>query len=156
MPDGRFLRAEVIDALMTAGIKIDLFGNYWDGYENWHGYITNFHQMIEVFDRSKICLNLSNPWHHGTMPQIKGRHFEIPQITGMQICTPADDLESYFEFDKEIIVVSSVQELIEKTQYYIENEDERQAIAEAGRARMEKEHQWHHRFKAIFEEVGVL
>jgi len=152
----KFFRAEVIDAIMQAGIDIDLFGNYWDGYPNWGGYIVDFNKMIDVFDSSRVCLNLSNPWHHGTMPQIKGRHFEIPQIGGFQLCTPADDLESYFEEDKEIVIARNTDELIEKLHYYLEHDEEREAIAAAGRTRMLKEHQWSHRFQAIFKEVGLL
>lgn len=152
----KYWRAEVVDAIMNAGIKLDLFGNYWDGYENWHGYQTDFHAMIRAFAESKICLNLSNPWHHGSMPQIKGRHFEIPQIGRLQVCTPADDLASYFEADKEIVIAKNDGELVEKLRYYLEHPEEREKIAAAGRARMLKEHQWHHRFEHIFKEVGVL
>lgn len=153
MPDGRFMRAEIIDAMMAAGISIDLFGSYWDGYENWHGYLTDFQEMIQAFNQSKICLNLSNPWHHGSMPQIKGRHFEIPQTGRMQICTPADDIESYFVPDKEIVIANNVGELIEKTRYYLEHEDEREVIAAAGRERMLRDHQWSNRLVDIFKEI---
>lgn len=155
MPNGKFLRSEVIDAMMKVGIKIDIFGNYWDGYTNWHGYATDFNTIIEAFDSSKVCLNLSNPWHHGTMPQIKGRHFEIPQVGSLQISTPADDLASYFTEDKEIIIANSVNELIDKTKYYIEHDTERETIASAGHWRMLTEHQWSHRFTNIFKEVGL-
>jgi hypothetical protein len=156
MPNGKFLRSEIVDAMMAAGIKLDLFGNYWDGYANWHGYRQNFEDIIRVFNCSRVNLNLSNPWHHGTMPQIKGRHFEIPQCGGFQISTPADDLETYFVPGKEIVIVNSVQDLIEKTKYYLEHADEREAIANAGHERMLAEHQWHHRFQHIFQEVGLL
>lgn len=153
MPDGRFLRAEIINAFLAAGLPVDLFGNYWDGYDRWHGYITDFQKIIDVFSQTKVCLNLSNPWHHGTMPQIKGRHFEIPQIGGFQLCTPADDLGSYFVEDKEIVVARSIQELIDKSKYYLEHATEREAIAAAGHQRMLQEHQWHHRLQAIFQEI---
>jgi len=156
MPNGKFLRSEVIDAMMEAGISIDLFGNYWDGYKNWHGYKTDFKEIIDVFNTSKVNLNLSNPWHHGTMPQIKGRHFEIPQVQGLQISTPADDLDSYFIEDKEIVIARTVQELIDKTKYYLANSDEREKIAAAGHARMIKDHQWSNRFEHIFREVGII
>ena len=156
MPNGRFWRAEVVDAILASGINLKLFGNYWDGYQCWGGYLKDFHQMIDVFDQSKICLNLSNPWHYGTMEQIKGRHFEIPQIGRLQVCTRADDLESYFEFGKEIVVAESVQDLIEKLRYYLQHGEEREKIAMAGRQRMLKEHQWRHRFEAIFKEIGIL
>jgi len=153
MPNGKFLRSEIIDAMMNAGIRIDLFGNYWDGYENWHGYKTDFYDIIRVFKTTKVNLNLSNPWHHRTMPQIKGRHFEIPQCLGFQISTPADDLSSYFEDGKEIVIVNSVADLIDKTKYYLEHSEERQMIASAGYLRMLKDHQWYHRFEHIFKEV---
>lgn len=153
MPNGKFLRSEIIDALINAGIRVDLFGNYWDGYANWHGYKTDFKDVIEVFQTSKISLNLSNPWHHGTMPQIKGRHFEIPQAGGFQISTPADDLASYFKDGQEIVIANSVGDLIDKTKYYLAHDVERTMIACSGQLRVGMEHQWHHRFEAIFKEV---
>jgi spore maturation protein CgeB len=155
-PNGSFVRAEAVDALLKADIDIHLFGSYWDGYESWHGYLTNFQGVLDVFNASKICLNLSNPWHVGTLPQIKGRHFEIPQIQAFQICTPADDLESYFEADKEIVIVRSLPEMIDKIKYYLTHDNERLAIAKAGRDRMLAEHQWSHRFQHIFGEFGLL
>lgn len=156
MPNGKFLRSEVIDAMMAAGLKVDLFGHYWDGYSNWHGYTKDFESIIKVFNTSRINLNLSNPWHFGTMPQIKGRHFEIPQTHGFQLTTPADDLSSYFTEDKEIVIANSDNELIEKAKFYLENSKEREKIAAAGYARMQNEHQWEHRFTHIFKEVGIL
>jgi spore maturation protein CgeB len=156
MPNGKFVRAEIIDAIMDSGINIQIFGNYWDGYPNWGGYLTDFSKMVEIFNMSCICLNLSNPWHYNTMPQIKGRHFEIPQTGSLQICTPADDLESYFVDGEEIIIANSVEDLIDKIKYYLDNPGEREQIAGAGRQRMLKDHQWEHRLVPIFEQVGVL
>ena len=90
------------------------------------------------------------------MPQIKGRHFEIPQSKSLQLTTPADDLESYFIKDKEIVIANSIEELIEKARFYIEHDEERERIATAGYERMIKEHQWHHRFQYIFNQVGLI
>lgn len=156
MPNGKFVRSDIIEALENANITVDLFGNYWDGFKNWHGYKTDFNDIIDVFNTSRINLNLSNPWHHGTMPQIKGRHFEIPQVQGFQISTPADDLESYFVSDKEIVIAHSIEDLIDKTKYYLEHSNERESIASMGHTRMLKEHQWSHRFENIFKEVGII
>lgn len=149
------VRPKIVSAIRDAGISLHLFGNYWDGYPDSHGYIT-FEKMVSVFQQSRICLNMSNPWHVGTLEQIKGRHFEIPQLGGFQLSTPADDLESYFEDGKEIAIARTLPELIEKIRYYLDRQDEREAIAEAGYQRTLKEHQWKHRFEHIFKEVGVL
>lgn len=156
MPDGRHLRRVIADALITAGIDLHIWGNYWDGFPNWHGYAKSFDEVIEVFNESKICLNLSNPWHHGTMSQVKGRHYEIPQVGGFQLTTPADDLERYFVPDKEIVVVKDIPEMIAKVKHYLYNSDEREAIANAGYQRMLKDHQWSNRFRGIFSAIGVL
>lgn len=156
MPNGRFVRSEIINDLVNAGIKVDLFGNYWDGHPNWHGYLTKFEDVINTFNVSRINLNLSNPWHFNTMSQIKGRHFEIPQCQGFQISTPADDLSSYFIEDEEIIIARSSEDLIDKVKYYIHNSDEREKIAKAGHNRMLKDHQWSNRFDHIFREVGII
>ncbi len=145
------IRPQIIKALTDKGIKIDLFGNYWDGYDNWHGYLTDFGSMLQVFQQSKVCLNLSNPWHVGTMPQVKGRHFEIPQCGAFQISTPADNLGSYFEPDKEIVIADDIEKLATKLKHYVANDGEREAIAKAGYERMQREHQWHHRFGEILK-----
>lgn len=149
------IRPDLVNAIIGDGIKLDLFGSYWEGYPNWHGYCT-FDQMLDVFRKSKICLNFSNPWHVGTSPQIKGRHFEIPQIGGFQLCTPADDLHSYFEFGREIVVAQDERELLQHLHYYLDASDERQEIAEAGYYRMLTDHQWSHRLTETFREVGLL
>lgn len=153
MPDGKFVRSEIIDLIMSNNIKIDIFGNYWEGYNNWHGYVKDFEKIIDIFAESKICLNLSNPWHYGTMPQIKGRHFEIPQTGSLQICTPAHDLDKYFKNGEEIVVVNNGDELIEKINFYLNNDIEREKIARAGHKRMIENHQWHARLKEIFDQI---
>lgn len=153
MPNGKFFRQEVVEFLISRGLNVRVFGNYWDGCSYWGGYLNSFEDMIDVFNRSKICLNISNPWHHGTMPQIKGRHFEIPQCGGLQISTPADNLESYFEFGKEIEVMNNLEELADRCKYFLENEGAASRIREAGYQRMKKDHQWRHRFEEIFQSL---
>jgi len=146
------IRPQLVHALNNAGIKVHLFGNYWDGHPDDHGFIS-FDDMINVFNQTKINLNFSNPFQVNTVPQIKGRHFEIPQCGGFQLSTIADDIESYFVSDKEIVLVDSVPKLINSIRHYLGHDDEREAVAEAGFQRMMKEHQWEHRFEHILKEI---
>ncbi len=151
------IRPQIVAALEQSGIECHLFGQYWDGYKNWHGYLPNIiPDVVNIFNQTTINFNFSNPWHVGTMPQIKGRHFEIPQVGGFQISTPADGLDQYFIFDKEIIITNSLQELIDKCKYYLDHAQEREIIANASYDRMQKEHQWHHRFEKILKEIGLF
>ena len=148
------IRQEVFNFLIENGIDFHVFGHYWQEHPNAHPHTPKLEQMMDVLHSSKICLNLSNPWHINTMPQIKGRHFEIPQCGGFQISTPADNLHEYFVPDKEIVIVNSGPELLDRIKYYLMNENKREEIAVAGYNRMMKDHQWTNRFKDIFNELG--
>ena len=63
LPNGGFVRSQIVNAIQDAGIKLHLFGNYWEGHRNWHGYLQDFARVPAVMSQSKICLNISNPWH---------------------------------------------------------------------------------------------
>jgi len=147
------IRPQMINALNQAGIKVHLFGQYWDGHPDDYGFIP-FGKMIDVFNSSKINLNFSNPFQVGTTPQIKGRHFEIPQCGAFQIATPADDIESYFIDNREIVIVDNMLDMVNKIRYFLENDSEREVIALAGHNRMLKEHTWQKRFMDILKEVN--
>jgi spore maturation protein CgeB len=147
------IRPQLVYALHSAGVDLHLFGNYWEGFKNWHGNPIEFDEMIKVHHEAKICLNLSNPWHVHTLPQIKGRTFDIPAAAGFQICTPADNLEEYFIDGKEIVIATSLPDLIEKINYYLEHDVEREQIAEAGYKRVITEHSYSNRFKQIFNDL---
>ena len=146
------IRPQIIKYLKDNSINVELFGRYWDGFDNWHKYIS-FEEMSEVFGRSKINLNFAIAFNPQTMPQLKGRHWEIPGCKGFQISTPADDLERYFEIGKEIVVVNSLEEMAEKIHYYLSHDDEREAIALAGYERSARDHSWKQRFEHILSEI---
>ena len=149
------IRQQVVSLMQKMGIDVRVFGHYWGDFQNSSPHTPKLQQMIDVLDSSRICLNLSNPWHIGTLPQIKGRHFEIPQVGGFQLCTGADNLEEYFMPDREIVIANSPNELIDYCKYYLNNPKERNEIAHNGHLRVMRDHQWKHRFKEIFDVVGI-
>lgn len=147
------IRPNIIKELNNAGIKVDLFGDYWDGHPDWRGRLPDTQTVSRTINHSRINLNLQNPWQPGTPQQIKGRMFQIPQCGGFQLSTPADDVESYFEPEKEIVIASTMSELVSKIKFYLENSDEREKIADAGYERMMRDHQWSNRFEELFSEL---
>ena len=147
------IRPEIVHTLNDAGIKVHLWGQYWEGFQNWHGY-ASFEEMLDIFRYSKISLNLSNPWHIGTLPQIKGRHFEIPKCGGFQLSTPADNLTEYFIGDKEIVIANNMKELIDQCHHYLNHDVDRERIAKAGWERVQMEHTWEHRLTNILKDLS--
>jgi spore maturation protein CgeB len=95
-------------------------------------------------------------WYCRNILQIKARHFEIPATGGFVITRKADDLETYFENGKEMAIVNSNDELVEKIKYYLLHEDERARIAQAGYERTVREHTYERRLLKVFKEFDSI
>ena len=157
-------RSWIIRSLQKAGIKVAVWGHNWPkGKVDQEG-------MIDVFNQSKINLNISNStsWDlryllssrkairnsvlsHKTTEQIKGRHFEICGCGGFQLTYYTEDLEHHFEINREVAIYMKRDDLIEKIRYYLKHEDEREAIAEAGYRRALSEHTYAQRFIGLVD-----
>ena len=144
---------KVIKKLLQKGIKVETWGYGWE-----RGRV-ELAKMIQIFNISKINLNLSNSYSNifrfweKRRDQIKGRNFEIQGCGGFQLSSYVDDIESYFKLDQEIVCFRGENELVEKIQFYLEHDKERVAIAKAGYRRVLKEHTYELRFKKIFNHV---
>ena len=65
--------------------------------------------------------------------QQTARSMEIPAVEGVMLAERTDEHKRLFEEDKEAVYFSTDEELLEKCKYYLEHEEERIAIAKAGR-----------------------
>jgi len=87
-------------------------------------------------------------------PQIKARNFEIPGCGGFLLTSDADDLSSYYKPGQEIVVFENAADLIEKVQYYLAHDEEREAIRQGGYERTIRDHSYEKRFLDIFRTMG--
>jgi Flp pilus assembly protein TadD len=142
-------RQEVIDRVHAAGLPLTVFGHGWEHYPR-----ASFQDMVRIFARSKINLNLSNA-SVMTGQQIKGRNFEVPGTRAFLLSGQADNLGDYFEEGKEVVTYATEDEMIEKARFYLANDSAREAIADAAYRRTLAEHTWHHRFDEIFARAGA-
>lgn len=85
------------------------------------------------------------------------RNFEIPMSGGLQFCRYSDEIASYFEPDKEIVLFHDDDEMIEKARFYLaeENRELRMKMKIAARKRAEKDHTWYKRFSVLFERLNL-
>ncbi|MFH0890881.1 MAG: glycosyltransferase [Candidatus Liptonbacteria bacterium] len=88
------------------------------------------------------------------MPQVKGRHFEIPACGGFLLTARADDLENYFRPGEEMVFYEDDGDYIEKIKYYLEHDEEREKIARAGYDRVRRDHSYVGRLNDIFGKIG--
>jgi spore maturation protein CgeB len=87
--------------------------------------------------------------------QIKARNFEIPGCGGFLLTGRTDNLEDYYDIINEVSCFEDADGLIDKVRYYLQHENERAAIAQAGYQRTLCEHTYVNRFKKIFHRVGL-
>ena len=86
------------------------------------------------------------------------RSFEIPACGGFMIHERNEEVRSFYEEDREVVLFDGVEELAEKVRYYLEHERERQAIADAGRRRCVPAYSYDERARAclrLHERAGM-
>lgn len=162
------VREWLLKRLRKAGIQVAVAGHGWpEG-------IIEHHEMVEMFNQSRINLNLSNSrsWDIrmlSTMPikglrqlrgaktseQIKARHFEINSCGSFQLSYYVDGLEREYLPGKEIGLYLDPDDMIEKIRYYLADDDLRESIAVAGLTRTLNEHTFQKRFDRVFSEMGL-
>jgi len=114
------------------------------------------HDLNRIYARSKIAIgdtlsiNFDYPYY------TSDRLFESTGRGGFTIYPAIKGLDQYFNED-EIVWYKhgDLNDLKQKIDYYLEHEEEREAIRERGHERTKKEHTYVHRWKTILKELGI-
>jgi spore maturation protein CgeB len=95
---------------------------------------------------AKICLNTL---HYAEVNGLNCRAFELAGCGGFQMVTRVPGIAEHFEPEVEVATFGSVEELIEKTVYYLHNPAAAAAIAERGRLRAHRDHTYEQRLSEL-------
>ena len=117
------------------------------GRIHYGGVVENTMEAPVVYRGSRINLNMTL---RSIVTGIPLRVFEIAAAGGFVLSNYQEELCECFEPEKEIVLFGSMEEMEDKARYFLEHEDERKRIAEAGRKRMEAEHTLQRRIETIF------
>lgn len=156
----------MISEFRKSGLKVDTFGHGWPNGS------VSLEKMHEIFQQSKINLNLSNSVSldlrylmHGLRniitalrskkisSQIKARNFEIPYFGGFQLTDYVPSIENYFKIGQEVACYSNVDEAILLAKYYLDNDKIREDIKQSGVLASRTRHTYLHRFEEIFKNL---
>lgn len=115
--------------------------------------------ISNLFRASKINIGLTrydvdDPNRIGKC-QMKLRDFEVPMMGGFYLVEKAPGYENEFIDEKEVVTWRTLPELIEKIKYFLEHDNKRKAIAQAGWQRAMKDHTWEVRFNGLFKQLGL-
>ncbi len=104
-------------------------------------------EMVRMFNESKVNLN---PHNKGLMvPNV--RFFEIPASKSFQLVNDRDEFTSFFVPKKEMVMYKDEAECKEMADYYIDHDEERTKITQAGYARIIKDHTIKHRLEKMLK-----
>ena len=100
-------------------------------------------EMYDVYRRARIALN-AHPEIAGPYASIM-RMYEVTGAGAMLLTDERQNLGELFEPGREVVTYSDTADALARLQYYLEHEDERAAIAAAGRQRTLREHTYEQR-----------
>jgi spore maturation protein CgeB len=174
-------RPSLIRSLLDGKVKVHVWGTGWEYYRKrrpslnpmrWgkadgapkipahfiRGVLSD-EDLVRTFSRTKINLGFASCWTDDTsaerITQIRLRDFEIPMSGGFYVTEYQEEIEAFYEIDREIVCYRSKEELLDKIRFYLHSPARRIQIREAGRRRCLSEHTWAKRFEKVFREIGV-
>ncbi|MBB1399444.1 glycosyltransferase [Pseudoalteromonas sp. SG44-8] len=142
-------RAKLINKLQKAGINIKAFG---PGFES--GMISA-QESAEIFGKSKIILGIGYISYSRKLATLKLRDFDALFTGALYITTRNPDLEDILIENEHIVYYDSINELIEKIEYYLKNESVRLDVAERALKLANENHTWDIRIADTIDILGL-
>lgn len=140
-------------ALLSNHFKVDLYST--DEEKNlpnvsFKGYADYYTQMPQIFYGSKINLNISLKTIRTGIPL---RVIDIMGCDGFVITNYQEEIAEYFKIDEECVVYDNLEDLYEKTRYYLEHDSVREKIADAGYQRVSRDFTFEDRLQRMFQMI---
>lgn len=132
-------REAVIAELIGAGYSLKIWGNGWPNKEHWEtiqhcwcGPSQFGEDYIKAINGMKIALHFLR---HENRDEQDSRTFEIPACEVFMLAERSAAHGRLFSEDVEAVYFEGAGDLAAKIDYYLNHDDSRQAVAEAGRQR---------------------
>jgi len=106
-------------------------------------------EMYQILHNSKMTLN-----HHIDIAESYANNCRLYEATGagtLLITDWKENLHEMFEPDREVVAYRTPEECAELVQYYLEHDNEREAIARAGQQRTLREHTYYQRMQELMD-----
>jgi spore maturation protein CgeB len=127
--------------LAENGVKVDIFGPAWGKYKSINKNLMIHDKMLvaEEYANALSCAKISLCFLRKVNRDLQtSRTMEIPACGGFMLAERTNEHLKLFKEDEEAAYFNSNEELLEKTRYYLENEERRKIVANNGRLRCER------------------
>lgn len=150
-------RLSVVEAMQDFDLRI--YGN--EGWlsllegspllERFHGPIDPNHELPHCFATAPINLNIHSIQCMGSLNQ---RDFNAPVAGGFLLSDWAPAAGRYFNPGQEAVYWSQIDDLRAKAAYFLRHPEERQALVERGRKRVEQSHTYAQRIDSLLAHLA--
>lgn len=148
-------RHQVVEAILDAGIQLHVFGETWSNYYGSGKENLIIHPKImaeeamQIWAQAKIGLNIMDG-HKAGMTE------RIANIMLSGACCLSDEtsyLKEHFTDGEDITLFRAdcLERLVDKIQYLLQNDEERERIALNGQKKALREHTWRKRTEELLE-----
>lgn len=127
--------------------NLTVYGKGWDGFKKPRAWVHTGHKT-EAVNRAKITVGVTavdNAYLYLSWPRV----FQTMACGTLHLTQYVPGLEKIFTNRKHIVWFRTVSECLELIDYYLKHDDEREAIAEAGRALVVENHSYDNRIRGI-------
>lgn len=111
-------------------------------------------EYYSIINRYNICLNM-----HSSIVDTGAGNLRMYEATGIGSCLLTDckdENSELFDVDNEIVVYQSLEDMVEKAKWLIENPNEARKIAIAGQKRTLKEHTYKNKAECLNDYIQKL
>ncbi len=105
----------------------------------------SFSKLREYICRSKLNLCITRGAHANLYASSSSRPFELGALGACIVANPYAGIEEWFEPEKELVIVNSAEEALDRYEFLLRNDAARGAIGKAARERVLKQHTFRHR-----------
>ncbi len=110
-------------------------------------------EMYQIFKASKINLNITLKILQSGMPL---RVLDVLGAGGFLLSNYQEELVTNFIAEEDFVAYTSIEEAVEKADFYLKHEDIRQAIAQNGHRKACENFNYDKQFTALFSQAGLL
>ena len=117
------------------------------------GKVNYYKEMPYIFASSDINLNISVKGIQSGMPQ---RTLDVMASGGFLLSNYQSELVEYFSYGEDMVVYESMEDAVEKCQFYLANDNLRKEIALRGRQRVLEEHNLPNKVREMMRTAGII
>ena len=116
------------------------------------GPVNYYNEMPYVFASSDINLNISVKGIQSGVPQ---RALDIMASGGFLLSNFQQELVELFSYEEDMVVYESMEDAVEKCDFYLKNPEIREKIAQNGRRRTLEEHNLVDKIRMMIQTAGI-